>query len=133
MKRDEIDFSYIAPRHEQVHIRLEEWSNWVRVWYQPWQQQRMFRGYRSHSWQLERPIPKAQINTIRAHETEKAVSFLPEKNRTVVRWAYVYSHVPVNAVRREVAATREGVAELLAGGLDMLNNRLRETLVDRGA
>ena len=58
---------------------------------------------------------------------------MPEKNRTVVRWAYVYSHVPVNAVRREVAATREGVAELLAGGLDMLNNRLRETLVDRGA
>lgn len=130
MKRDAIDFARIPVRHEQIHIRLEDWSKWVRVWYQPWQQSPIFRQYRSHAWQWERPELKAQLNQLECHETERAVSFLPDKHRTAIRWAYVYDHVPVNAVRRELAVTREDLAALIDNGRDMLKNRLKEKLRD---
>ena len=91
----------------------------------------MFRMYRApKQYETDLHIPIA-INTLDAHEVERAVSFLPDKQRTAVRWAYVFSYVPVNAVRQELGVTREGLAELIHEGRVMLVNRLRERLIEK--
>ena len=129
MKRDTCDFSRIEARHDAVNLRLEHWARWVTPRPQPWKAQPMFRGYRSHAWQWETPEIRIELNTLECAEVEKIVSYqLPEKNRDALRWAYVYQYIPVNAIRRELAVTREGLQELICNGRTMLANRLKMRL-----
>ena len=128
MRNDTNDFSRIAARHDAINLRLEQWAQWVSVRPQGWGIQPMFRQYRSHAWQWERPEIKAQINTIEASETERAVSTLPEQYRTVIRWLYVWPWVPVNAVRRSLGLTRAELAAVADKGRDMVIDRLRQSL-----
>lgn len=123
-----VDFSHVPTRQDAIHLRLEHWAMWVRVRPQPWKVQPMFKQYRSHAWQWERPEIQVQLNTLEATETERAVSWLPEPHRTVVRWAYVFPHIPVNAVRSQLGLTREMLARVLVDGRDMMRNRLSEKL-----
>ncbi len=125
MKQD-ADFSRIPARHDAINLRLEHWAAWVSVRPQVWKVQPMFKQYRSHAWQWERPEIKAQINTIEASETERAVSTLPEQHRTVIRWLYVWPWVPVNAVRRDLGLTRAELAAVAVDARDMVIDRLRE-------
>jgi len=64
------------------------------------------------------------IDTLDGHVIEKAVSALPEKHRTVIRWAYVYPYVPENKIRRECGLTRDALADMLIDARTMLINRL---------
>ena len=128
MKRD-CDFSRIDAKHDAINLRLEHWARWVTPRPQAWKAQPMFRGYRSHAWQWEMPEIKIALNTLECAEIEKIVSYqLPEKNRDAIRWAYVFPWVPVNAVRRELAVTRDGLQELIANGRTMVANRLKMRL-----
>lgn len=127
MKRDS-DFAFVHARHDAINRRLEHWAIWVRVRPQPWKAQPMFRQYRSHAWQWHVPEIKIDINTLEAHETEKAVSFLPDKHRAAIRWCYVFAHVPVSMVRRELGVTADGLVSLICNGRDILINRLRDKL-----
>ena len=122
------DFSRIPARHDAINLRLEHWGQWVMVKPQGWGIQPMFRQYRSHAWQWERPEIKARINTIEASETERAVSTLPEQHRTVIRWLYVWPWVPVNAVRRDLGLTRVELASMAVDARDMVIDRLRQSL-----
>ena len=122
------DFSRIPARHDAINIRLEHWGQWVTVKPRGWGIQPMFRQYRSHAWQWERPEIKARINTIEASETERAVSTLPEQHRTVIRWLYVWPWVPVNAVRRDLGLTRVELASMAVDARDMVIDRLRQSL-----
>lgn len=122
------DFSRIPARHDAINLRLEHWAAWVSVRPQGWGIQPMFRQYRSHAWQWERPEIKAQINTIEASETERVVSMLPEQHRTVIRWLYVWPWVPVNAVRRDLGLTRVELASMAMDARDMVIDRLRQSL-----
>ena len=123
-----IDLNHIPARHDAIHARLEEWNRWVRVKPQLWATQPMFRQYkapRQHEHDAHVPI---SINTLAAHEIERAVSMLPDKHRTAIRWAYVFSYVPINTVRSALGVTREGLAQLLDDSRVMLINRLREKI-----
>lgn len=128
MKRD-CDFSRIDARHDAVNLRLEHWARWVTPRPQAWKAQPMFRGYRSHAWQWETPEIKIALNTLECAEIEKIVSYsLPEKNRDALRWAYVYYYIPVNAIRKHLGVTREGLQDLLVNGRTMVANRLKQQL-----
>jgi hypothetical protein len=118
------DYHYIPERQAEIATRLEHWAIWVNPRQCVWRTQPMFRQYRSHAWQWERPELKVQINGIEAMEIEKLVCQLPEKNRDAIRWAYVFTFIPVNIVRRELGVTREGLASLIVNGRDMLKNKL---------
>lgn len=128
MKNDTNDFSRIAARHDAINLRLEQWGAWVTVRPQAWKVQPMFRQYRSHAWQWHMPEIKAQINTIEASETERAVSTLPEQHRTVIRWLYVWPWVPVSAVTRSLGLTRAELVAVADKGRDMVIDRLRQSL-----
>lgn len=123
--RVQADFSRIPARHDEINLRLEEWSRWVSVRPQPWKTQPMFRQYRSKAWQWEMPEIKPIINTIAAHEIERIVSMLPDKHRTALRWVYVFPSLHCNAVQRELGATRDALAQLINDARDMVKNRLR--------
>jgi len=122
MKRDLPDFFYVSNEHLAVHARLEAWANWVRVRPHGWQVTPMFKQYRSKAWQWERPEPKPTLNIPEAVEMEKAVSLLPEKHRTAIRWNYVFGGSPVG-IARDLAVTKERLLELVNEGRSMLRNR----------
>lgn len=127
MKRD-CDFSRIDAKHDAINLRLEEWARWVRYHPQAWKTPAIWNNYRSHAWQWERPEIRIPASSLQAMEVERAVSIIPEKNRTALRWAYVWPFVPVNAVRRELAVTRDGLYELIDHGRSMVSNRLKQRL-----
>ena len=119
------DLFRIAPRHEAIDERLCEWSRWVRVRPQAWATQPMFRYAKSNSrqWEIDPVIP-VTINSIAAHEVEKAVARLPEKHRTAIRWAYVHSHIPDARIRAALGLTRDALAQVIEDGRDMVKNVL---------
>lgn len=123
MKRDDIDFHAVQDSHLAIHARLEAWARWVRVRPHGWQVAPMFRQYRSHSWQWERPEVHAKTNIPEALEMEKLVSLLPEKNREAIRWAYVWCGGPV-VMARKLGVSKEGLADLVRVGRTMLNNQV---------
>ena len=126
-----IDLNHVHPRHDAIDRRLNEWSRWVRVKPMGWTTAPMFRLYRApKQWESDLDI-RIEINTLDAAEIERAVSFLPDKHRTAIRWAYVFSHIHDARIRAELGATQEGLARLIHDGRDMLVNRLMERLIEK--
>ena len=126
-----IDFNHIPARHDAINLRLEHWAKWVRVKPVAWSMQPMFRNFRApKQWESDLHV-HVELNTLECHEIERCVSFLPPAHRTAIRWAYVFSHVPVGKVQRELGATREALAGLIHDGRSMLVNRLREQLIEK--
>ena len=126
-----IDLNHIPARHDAIHARLEEWNRWVRVKPQLWATQPMFRQYkapRQHEHDAHVPI---SINTLAAHEIERAVSMLPDKHRTAIRFAYVYNNVHIGKIRRLIGVTENDLLDLINGARDMLINRLKTRLINR--
>lgn len=126
------DFSRIPARHDSVNLRLEEWARYVRVSPKAWACQPMFRFAKSNSrqWEVDPHLPVA-INTLAAHEVERAVSILPDKHRTAIRWAYVFAFIPIGKVRRELGVTNDALAELIHDARCMLINRLKEKIIEK--
>ena len=126
-----IDLNHVHPRHDAIDARLTEWARWVRNKPAAWAMQPMFRLYRApKQWESDLQI-RIEINTLAAHEIERAVSFLPPSHRTAIRWCYVFPGVPVGKVQRELGATREALAGLIHDARSMLVNRLRERLIEK--
>jgi hypothetical protein len=123
MRRDDfVDFHMVPDGQLVIHERLLEWARWVRVRPHGWQTSPMFRQYRSHAWQWERPSPRVEVNVPQALEVEKAVSLLPEKHRDAVRWHYVFAGGPVPMAKR-LGVSKQGLADLVIAGRFMLMNR----------
>ena len=124
-----IDFHYIATRHDAIHLRLEAWARWVRVSPKPWATHPMWRNARTpRQWDID-PVVHQTLNTLEAHEIERAVSFLPVNHREAIRWCYVFSYIPDTAIRRALGVTREALAGLIVDGRDMVKNRIRDKMV----
>lgn len=125
-----IDYSHIPARHDAINLRLEHWAIWVRVRPQAWKMQPMWRQYRAPR-QYEVTEVKIELNTLECHEIERAVSILPDKIRTAIRWSYVYPGIHPNMLRRHLGVTTEALCQLLHDGRTMLINRLRERLIEK--
>lgn len=124
MLKATIDFCRVQPRHKDIDNTLNEWSQWVMPRHRLWGTSPMFLGYQSKARQWETPELKTPLNVLQCVETEKAVSTLPEKHRTALRWVYVYYWVPVSAVRRELGVTKADLADLIDQARDMISNKL---------
>ena len=119
------DLARIQEHHDAIHERCVEWSRWVKVAQRPFGVQPMFRGYMSKArqWEESPPIP-VTINTIAALEVERAVALLHHKQRTVLRWCYVWPGLHVNAVARELGTDRAGLASIRDEALGVLDRAL---------
>lgn len=123
------DCSHIPARHDYINQRLEEWARWVRVRQTGWFTQPMFRMYQSKARQWdENPHIHVEVNGLAALEIERAVSILPDKHRSAIRWAYVFHWVPVRKVQRELALTNDALFETVNDARDMVKNRLKQTV-----
>ena len=127
-----IDLNHIPARHDSINLRLDEWAKYVRVRPQAWGMQPMFLGYQSKArhWDAQ-PHIHTEINTLDAHEIERAVSHLPDKHRTAIRWHYVWPWVPVGKVRRELGVTLDALAGLIHDSRDMVKNRLKTKIGEK--
>jgi DNA-directed RNA polymerase specialized sigma24 family protein len=117
-----VDFHYVSENHYAIDRELQQWARWVKNRPAGWHTQPMFRQYRSHAWQWERPVHQDPINTLEAHAMEKAVGALPEKHRDAIRWSYVFKNNP-HQMARQLAVTKERLLALVVSGRSMLNNR----------
>mgnify|MGYP000039881552 CR=1 FL=1 len=126
-----IDLHHIPARHDTINLRLEQWARWVAVRPQPWKMQPMFRLYKAPP-QWEPRELKVEINTIEAHEIEKMVSQLPDKHRSAIRWAYVYSYIHPGPIQRKLGVTIPELETLINNARDMLKNRLQQRMKDHG-
>jgi hypothetical protein len=123
MKRDDhVDYFLVPDGQLAIHEKLEQWARWVKPRAHGWHVQPMFRQYRSHAWQWERPEVRAAINMPEAVDMERLVAGLPEKNREAIRWAYVWRGNPVGMARR-LAVNKQGLLDLIHAGRVMLTNR----------
>jgi DNA-directed RNA polymerase specialized sigma24 family protein len=126
MRRDDhIDFFVVQDGHLAIHRRLEAWASWVRVRPHGWQVAPMFRQYRSKAWQWHEKVLSTPPNIPEALEVERAVSVLPEKHRTAIRWCYVMGGGPLR-VARDLGVSKGGLLDLIHVGRQMLVNRLRQ-------
>ena len=125
-----IDFHHIATRHDAIHLRLEAWGRWVRVSPKPWATHPMWRNARTpRQWDID-PVVHQTLNTLEAHEIERAVSHLPDKHRSAIRWAYVFPYIHQGKIQRELAVTADALAKLIVDSRDMLANRLQMRLAN---
>ena len=119
--RQTIDYGYVPERQREIHERLEAWARWVTP-NRAWSTHPMWRACRSGWRQWHEPEIHVPINTLEAHETEKAVAALPDKHREAVRWHYVRRDNPMRAAQ-SLAVTKQGLADLVIDGRTMLVNR----------
>lgn len=118
------DIHHIPSSQSQMHSRLENWRRYVSSNPRAWFIQPMFKQAKTpKQWEEDLHVP-LPIDTQDGHLVEKAVSALPEKHRTVIRWYYVFPYVPENRVRRECGLTREMLAEIAIDARNMLRNRI---------
>lgn len=119
-----VDFSSIPTRQDAIHVRLEQWGRWVTDMSDGRHVHPMFRLYRSKARQWEMPMLRANVPPRDNLEIERAVRWTPEPHRTILRWAYCFPWVPVSAIMREAACSRQDVADKLLQARDMVMNRL---------
>lgn len=106
------DLARIPESLKDIDQRCVEWSKWVKVAQRPLGMNPMWRNYRTpRQWDIDPHIP-VTINTLAALEVERAVALLPDKQRVVLRWCYVWPGLHINAVVRELQTTREGLAAI---------------------
>lgn len=122
MKRDLVDFHLVPEHHLGIDAKLQEWARWVKVRPAGWHMSPMFREYRSKAWQWHAPEVRTPVNTLQALEIERAVSSLPEKNRSAIRWHYCFPSNP-RGMARKLAVSMDGLADLVRVARAMLINR----------
>ena len=115
-----MDFHEVPPTHQAMHERLLNWARWVHgsagSKCAP-----MFANYRSTEVWADR-VASAPLDTLDAHNLEKAVGRLPIKHRESVRWHYVRSSNPSGCARK-LGLTLAGLAQMVHDGRQMLINR----------
>lgn len=116
-----VDFSRVEDKHRAIHDRLVNWARWCRATGGNRGLHPMFRGYKSPQHWEAIDIP-TQVDSLDAVKLEKAVAQLPEKHRFAVRWCYVYGTSPTKACQ-QAATSKEGLADLIRNGRQMLINR----------
>lgn len=122
--KETVDYCYVAPEHEAIHARLNNWARWVRVHPNRWPTHPMWRLFQSKARQWSQPAIPVPVNTLDAADMEKAVYALPVKHREAIRWSYVYGRDPV-AMARTLGVSKQGLADLVDAGRTMLRNRLQ--------
>lgn len=120
MRRDKfIDFFYVAPNHQEIHKRLE---NWARSCFSSGGSSAspMFRLYRPDNY--ERGAIGLPVDHSDATKIAKGVAALPENHRLAIHWSYITGGSPTKA-RQRIGCTLDGLMQLIADGRQMLVNR----------
>ena len=119
-----VDYTHVQDSHQAIHARLENWRRWVIVRPHGWQTHPMWRNSRtSRQWDIS-PHVGVSTDTLDAMLIEKAVSSLPTKQREALRWCYVHCNNPA-AMARELAVSKQGLADLVSSARTMLTNTVK--------
>ena len=124
LMREIVDFNHVPEHQIEIDKRLCNWERWVRVRPHGWQTHPMWRNSRtSRQWDIS-PHVGVSTDTLDAMLIEKAVSSLPTKQREALRWCYVHCNNPA-AMARELAVSKQGLADLVSSARTMLTNTVK--------
>ena len=119
-----VDYSRVAPEHAAIHEVLCNWARWCRDDRPRWAMHPMWRHLVEKE-QRENPEVFVPVNAMAGHAMEKTVFLLPDKHRFAIRWWYVFRGNPA-AASRQVAVSKERLAQLVNEGRSMLVTRTRQ-------
>lgn len=119
VKAEPIDFCVIAPKHEAIHKRLENWAAWCKGGGVVPATSAMFRLYRPDN--FERAPMGEPVDGTDAQRIAKAMVRLPVKHRVALNWFYVKPVSPLK-VCKTLGLSMEGLAEHVTDGRQMLIN-----------
>ena len=119
VKTEPIDFCVIAPKHEAIHKRLENWSAWCKGGVGASGASPMFRLYRPDNFERHPIIDP--VDGTDAQRIAKAMVKLPVKHRVALNWFYVKPIGPLK-VCKTLGLSLEGLAEHVTDGRQMLIN-----------
>lgn len=119
-----VDYHQVPEHQREMDARLRRWARWVQPRLSPWKMHPMWHYFRSGYRQWHVPEIFDQISPLEALETEKAISFLPGKERDAVRWCYFFRCDPTRAAR-SLGLSKQGLSDAVTRGRQMLVNRLR--------
>jgi DNA-directed RNA polymerase specialized sigma24 family protein len=122
--RNYVDYTQVLPEHDAIHERLRNWARWCKAGNAGWAMHPMWRHLEEKE-RRENPVVAIPVDTLDGHLMEKAVFQLPEKHRHAIRWSYVFNHNPLGACK-QIAVSKERLAELVRESRSMLNNRLNK-------
>jgi DNA-directed RNA polymerase specialized sigma24 family protein len=122
-----IDFDYVPEYQKVIDSRLRNWQRWVSVRPGGWKVHPMFRQAQSNSRQWHQPEIKDEIDILDAQLVEKYVSELPNKQRTAIRWFYVFRNSPVKTAKT-LAVNKYELQQLVIEARDGLANKMRINL-----
>ena len=120
MRRDRfIDFFFVAPHHQEIHKRLE---NWAQGCFSGGGSSAspMFRLYRPDNY--ERGVSGVPVDTADAAKIAKGVAMLPAPHRQALSWNYIVGGSPHKA-RQKLGVTLDGLMLLISDARTMLINR----------
>ena len=118
-----IDLHHIPASQDAIHARLINWRRYVSSRPCSGFVQPMFKQARTpKQWEEDAHIT-VPVDTLDGHVIEKAVSALPDKHRTVIRWYYVYPYIAENKIRRECALTKLALAQMALDARTILKNQ----------
>lgn len=115
------DFHYVPSEHKAIDARLCNWADYVRVKFPSWVSP-IWKLGKSNGRQWHAPEFRAACDVLDGNRLEIAVRALPEIHRDVIRWAYVHRYAE-QRFRKQHGLTRDGLAQLLKDGRQMLINR----------
>ena len=120
-----VDYCYVSLEHELIHARLLNWERWVRVRPHGWFTHPMWKNSRTpRHWDVS-PHTSIPVNTIDAMWIEKAVAAMPAKHRDALRWYYVHKGNNPVAMARQLALSKQGLADIVSAARTMLINTVQ--------
>jgi hypothetical protein len=121
-----IDFHFIRPSHEEVHLRLINWSRWAKGGRGKNTTLPMFQNYRADGY-YEIKGGAIPIDSLDATKIQKVFAGMPEQHLWALHWTYLYSGIHVGKVCRVLGMTRGNLSEAIHDARAMVRNRLRAT------
>jgi hypothetical protein len=120
MKTKSVDFHHVEDKHGAIHGRLLNWALWLRP-HTVGSITPMFRQAKSNAWQWHTPELRETCDTLDAMRLEKAMRYLPKKNRAAIKWCYIERKEPFK-MRKVLGVTDQGLFDLVSDGRTMLCN-----------
>jgi hypothetical protein len=117
-----IDLNAIPHHQKDMHDRLCNWAMWAKPGgsgkiHPMWAQSK------SNAWQWHPREYRPSCNTLEAHDMEKQITKLPEKNRNALIWFYIYANVSATKARKWLGLTSDALAGTVIDARQMLMNR----------
>jgi hypothetical protein len=124
MNRDLSDLTHIPGTQQACHERLVEWARWCGSGRGGRDTHPMFRQYVPYLYpEVSGGAPA--VDVVKALAVQRAYVVMADKHRAALKWYYCYPFISPGRVQRQLAMTRDALAQLVIDSRFMIWNTIR--------